>query len=301
MIDLNAAAEQIWLDAQADCPALSLEVLPETDSTNTQLLARGRAGDTAPMFLAAHAQTAGRGRHGRQWVAQAGDSLTFSLGLPLDLDKVPGGGSALSLAVGLAIAEALDAGLASLGGGTQPNRAITLKWPNDLWSQQRKLGGILIEATPAPGLEAGQRWVVIGVGLNLRPQGTAPAAPDLEHTSLQALAPSSLTTPLTAGQVWAWLAAPLLRAVYRFAREGFTPLQAAYAQRDALAGQDVALWQGPSASTVLRGAPTQTGRAQGVDGQGALLVHTDAGLQRWTTGDVSVRLAAAPPSPTHPA
>lgn len=293
MIDLNTAAEQIWLDTQADCPNISIEVLPETDSTNTQLLARGRAGDTAPMLLAAHQQTAGRGRHGRQWIAQAGDSLTFSLGLPLDLDQVPGGGSALSLAVGLAIAEALDAGLASLPGPAQP--PITLKWPNDLWWQQRKLGGILIEATPAPGLTTGQRWVVIGVGINLRPQGDQ--ANGLEHACLQDLS----TTPLTAGQVWAWVAPKLLRAVQRFALEGFAPVQAAYAQRDALAGQDVALWRGASGNALLRGAPTDTGRADGVDQQGALLVHTDAGLQRWTTGDVSVRLAASSaPPPTSP-
>lgn len=294
MIDLNTAAEQIWLETQADCPNISIEVLPETDSTNTQLLARGRAGDTAPMLLAAHRQTAGRGRHGRQWVAQAGDSLTFSLGLALDLDLVPGGGSALSLAVGLAVAEALDDGLAGLQ-GTAPS-PITLKWPNDLWWQQRKLGGILIEATPAPGVLPGQRWVVIGVGINLRPQGDQ--ATGLEHACLQDLS----TAPLTAGQVWAWTAPKLLRAVHRFALEGFAPLQAAYARRDALAGQDVALWQGAGGqgNALLRGAPTDTGRADGVDQQGALLVHTDTGLQRWTTGDVSVRLAAPVPSPTLP-
>lgn len=292
MIDLNAAAERIWLDTQADCPGLSLEVLPETDSTNTQLLARGRVGDTSPMLLAAHRQTAGRGRHGRQWIAQPGDSLTFSLGLPLDLESVPGGGSALSLAVGLAIAEALDTGLATLQ--PESNRVpVTLKWPNDLWWQQRKLGGILIEATPAPGLSAGQRWVVIGVGVNLRAQpieGTA---------SLQDLS----AAPLDAGQVWTWVAPPLLRAVLRFASEGFAPLQLAYAQRDALAGQEVNLWQGAAHNALLRGAPTDTGRAYSVDRQGALLVHTDAGLQRWTTGDVSVRLAVppTPPSQTLPA
>lgn len=294
MIDLNAAAEQIWLATQPDCPALSLEVLPETDSTNTQLLARGRAGDTGPMLLAAQRQTAGRGRHGRQWLSQPGDSLTFSLGLPLDLDAVPGGGSALSLAVGLAIAEALDAGLAALG--TPRQDPIALKWPNDLWWRQRKLGGILIEATPAPGLPSGQRWVVIGVGINLRlPAGPQPDG--LDATCLQHIHPAILS----AGQVWTWVAPPLLRAAQRFAREGFAPLQSAYARRDALADQDVALWQGASQPEVLRGVPTRSGRAQGVDEQGALLVHTGAGLQRWTTGDVSVRLAATPPPPTHPA
>lgn len=288
MIDLNAAAEQIWLDTQADCPSLSLEVLPQTDSTNTQLMARGRRGEITPTFLAAHEQTAGRGRQGRQWLAQAGDSLTFSLGLPIDLDTIPGGGSSLSLAVGLAMAEALDQGLAQLGiTATDP---IQLKWPNDLWWQQRKLGGILIEATPAPGLSTGQRWVVIGVGLNLRPM-SSDISEDLMHTSLESIGAPGLT----AGQVWSWLAPPLLRAVLSFAQEGFAPLQTRYAQRDALLGHDVALWQGLSQPSKPHSTPTQTGCAAGVDAQGALLVHTQAGLQRWTTGDVSVRLMDTPP------
>ncbi|MDE2401940.1 MAG: biotin--[acetyl-CoA-carboxylase] ligase [Burkholderiales bacterium] len=285
MIDLNTAAERIWLDTQADCPTLSLEVLPEVDSTNTQLLQRGRDGQTSPTFLAARQQTAGRGRQGRQWQAQPGDSLTCSLGLPLDLDRVPGGGSALSLAVGLAVAEALDTGLAH-GPGQD---TITLKWPNDLWWRQRKLGGILIEATPAPGLRVGQRWVVIGLGLNLRRL----ADQDLPHAALQ----DCTDAPLSAGQAWTWIGAPLLRAVLRFEQHGFAPLRQRYAQRDALAGHDVSLWRGATAQDVLRNAPTQTGRAQGVDDDGALLVHTDAGLQRWTTGDVSVRLAATQAKP----
>ncbi len=143
-------------------------------------------------------------------------------------------------------------------------------------------------------MNPGQRWVVIGVGINLRPQGDQ--ASGLAHACLQDLSDA----PLSAGQVWAWVAPQLLRAVQRFALEGFAPLQAAYARRDALAGQDVALWRGVSGNALLRGEPTDTGRADGVDQQGALLVHTDAGLQRWTTGDVSVRLAACAPSPTLP-
>ncbi len=284
LADLNAAAERIWEAAAPACPDLSLEVRPEIGSTNTELMARGRQGQTSPTLLAAARQTAGRGRQGRSWLASPGDSLTFSLGLPLNLEQVPGGGSALSLAVGLALADALEQGLAEWP-GMGAKAAIGLKWPNDLWLQGRKLGGILIEASPAPGLQPGQRWVVIGVGLNIRPGQAPQGAAALAHRDD---APTHIA--LTPGQVWAWIAPALLQRVREFETRGFAPLQAAYRQRDVLAGQHIGLWGTPGQGPLEGHPPSDTGLAQGVSETGALLVHTDKGLQSWTTGEVSVRL-----------
>jgi BirA family biotin operon repressor/biotin-[acetyl-CoA-carboxylase] ligase len=285
--DLHDAAERIWEATQATCPALTLEIAPEIGSTNTELMARGRRGETSPTLLVACCQRAGRGRLGRQWQAAPGKSLTFSLGLPLRLDAVPGGGSALSLAVGLSVAQALDAGLHDLNGGT-PCEAIGVKWPNDLWFRGRKLGGILIEASPAPGLTDGQRWVVIGIGLNVRdPDHALPAGAVALQGATSGPGPRS---DLSIGQVWRWVAPSLIRAVLAFETEGFAPLQDAYGARDVLAGQTVGLWTQPGLG-LLDGTPaSDTGIAQGVSETGALLVHTDKGLQSWTTGEVSVRL-----------
>lgn len=286
LADLNAAAERIWEAASPACPALSLEVLPEIASTNTELMARGRRGETGTTLLAACQQTAGRGRQGRQWQAHLGDSLTFSLGLPLSLEDIPGGGSALSLAVGLAVAQAVEAGMQGLP--TQVNTpAIGLKWPNDLWLKNRKLGGILIEASPAPGLPDKQRWVVIGVGLNVR---TGPAPMPGSAALVTASSPDA--GHITPGLVWSWIAPSLLAEVQAYAQQGFAPLQAAYSQRDVLAGQTVGLWATPGQSPLDGAPPTDTGLAQGVSETGALLVHTDEGLRSWTTGEVSVRLHA---------
>lgn len=288
LADLNQAAERLWLACAATTPGLVLDVVPEAASTNTALMAQGRRGEVWPTAMVAVRQTAGRGRRGRSWEARPGDTLTFSLGLPLQLDTVPGGGSALSLAVGLALADALDAGLqahhAERGGALPP--AIGLKWPNDLWLGARKLGGILIEATPAPGLTEGQRWVVIGVGLNVQPGAAVPGS-------------AWLPTPAPSlGDVWGWLVPALLRATQAFERQGFAPLQAAYARRDVLLGQPVQLWTSAASLPPAAGAaspgtpqPDETGTAQGVDDSGALLVHTASGLQRWHAGDVSVRPA----------
>lgn len=299
LADLNGAAERIWQACSPTCPELSIEVLPEIGSTNTELMARGRRGEVGPVLLAAALQTAGRGRHGRVWQAQAGHSLTFSLGLPLSLDAVPGGGSALSLAVGLALAQALDTGLAQLVPPHLPRTPIGLKWPNDLWCLGRKLGGILIEASPAPGLAPGQRWVVMGVGLNVLGHGHAPAGSAALIEAIAGAQPGA-HQPLNAGVVWSWLAPALIVGVRQFEATGFAPVQPAYAQRDVLAGQAVGLWPAHGASLADGQPPSQTGVAQGVSETGALLVHTAQGLQQWTTGDVSVRLQASCPPPASP-
>ncbi|MCH2241528.1 MAG: biotin--[acetyl-CoA-carboxylase] ligase, partial [Aquabacterium sp.] len=160
----------MWPMLHARLPGISLEVLPSADSTNTRLLQRARAGDASPTALVAIEQTAGRGRQGRSWHARPGDALTFSLALPWspdagDVATLDG----LSVAVGVAVAEALHPG-------------VRVKWPNDLWlhgprGMPGKLGGVLIEVAPVAAGPAGQpaqRLVVIGVGLNVR--GRAPRA-----------------------------------------------------------------------------------------------------------------------------
>ena len=262
---LRWPAEALW---QAIDP-----VLPQIDSTSSELMRRARAGLAAPTLLVAEEQTAGHGRMGRGWRSSGQASLTFSLGLVLN----PADWQGLSLAAGLAVAESLHEGIA-------------LKWPNDLWQQGRKLGGILIETTALPGgADAGGagRYVVIGIGLNIAPAQQVlqalthePDAPDAPAVSgvppawLQSLLPG-ITAPAALERV----ALPLVRAVQAFAHVGFAPFEARFAARDALAGQTVRLSDG-----------TQ-GQAEGVDATGALRVRTAAGVQRITSGEISVRLA----------
>ena len=263
-------AEAIWEAVAPGLPGFTVEVLPQIDSTNTELMRRFRtAGPTTgePVLLLAEQQTAGRGRMGRSWQSSAGDSLTFSLGMSLQ----PADWSGLSLAVGISLAEALEPG--------NPARpAIRLKWPNDLWLTddrgERKLAGILVETANRGDL----RYVVIGVGINVRALALplAPTAADQPA----ALAPAALQDMLPGIDVSAALlqvAAPLVRAVQAFGLFGFAPFQARFAARDALAGRAVYLSDG-----------TQ-GVAHGVGENGALLVHTAAGMKEITSSEVSVR------------
>jgi BirA family biotin operon repressor/biotin-[acetyl-CoA-carboxylase] ligase len=290
LADLHAAAERIWEACSPRWPSLSLEVSPEIGSTNTELMERGRRGETWPTALVAASQTAGRGRRGRTWAAQPGDTLTCSLGLALKLDAIPGGGSALSLAVGLSLARSLDGALQTrhTQGLSPALPPIGLKWPNDLWLGPRKLGGVLIEATPAPGLPEGSRWVVIGLGINVRP-GQAPAG--------SASIARGNDERLGVGEVWSWLLPDLLDTVHRFEATGFAPLLPAWSDRDVLKGQAVSLWTRPGHGPENTATPDDGGTAQGVDKFGALLVHTANGLQRWSSGEVSVRPAAQPAAP----
>ena len=250
---LRWPAEAIWEAVVADLPDFTVEVLPSIDSTNTELMRRARAGRTEPVLLVAETQTAGRGRLGRDWHSGAatdvGASLTFSLGLPLHLADWSG----LSLAVGVSVASSLH-----------PD--VQLKWPNDLWWQDRKLAGILIETASL----GATRYAVIGVGLNIAPRQAAGLA--TPPACLQELLPD-----VDAPQALLRLAAPLVQAVRRFEARGFAPFRAAFLARDALAGRAVTLSDGTA------------GVARGVNDRGALLVHTAAGVQEVGSSDISVR------------
>lgn len=242
-------AENIWQSVVPHLPGFSVEILPEIDSSNTELMRRARAGQHDPILLVAERQSAGRGRQGRAWLGEIGDALTFSIGLPYQ----PENWSGLSLAVGLSLAE-------SLGPDVQ------LKWPNDLWRQQRKLGGILVEAAS----QGTQSYVVVGVGLNVR----KPTAKDLRTP---AAAIQEFWEGATAPQVLERVAAPLIQMLMAFTTQGFAPLQSRFTQRDAILGQTITTSDG------LQGV------CEGVDEMGVLLIATAQGLVKVNSAEVSVR------------
>jgi BirA family transcriptional regulator, biotin operon repressor / biotin---[acetyl-CoA-carboxylase] ligase len=274
----GALAEALYTALQGVWPGVVVDVLPEVDSTNTQLLQRPRFNDASPALMLALTQTAGRGRLGRSWQGEPRASLMLSMARAL----APADWSGLSLAVGVAAAQALH-----------PD--IRLKWPNDLWLSSgatgRKLGGILIEtaslahtlaepaahpvahpaAHPAAHPDASAaRWCVVGIGINLQPRpaqglSTAPAW-------LGELMPEA-----DVGTAALAVAPAIARALLKFERMGFAPFRAEFGERDALKGAAVSLSDG------------QTGIAQGVDETGAMLVHTGQQLRRVASDELSVR------------
>jgi len=294
---LQWGAQALWEQLEPLLPGLSIEVLARSASTNSELLERarivapaqsGRLGepiraaapmgrrqaDTQPCLLVAEHQTLGRGRLGRNWRSTRGASLTFSLALPL----APPDWSGLSLAVGVALAEALQPD----PHGASP--ALALKWPNDLWLidgvasperpfDGRKLGGVLIETLAA----GSRRLAVIGIGLNVLPLDE-PLPPELHNG---AACVRELDAEATAPSTLARVALPLLQALKTFEREGFAAFADRYAARDLLLDQSVTTTQ----------SDLPHGTARGVDGRGALRIETANGVQLLSSGEVSVRLA----------
>jgi BirA family biotin operon repressor/biotin-[acetyl-CoA-carboxylase] ligase len=250
---MNFPAEAIWEAVAPHCPGFSVEVLPELDSTSTELMRRARAGRLEPLLLVAERQTAGRGRLGRGWQSDPGQSLTFSLGLPL----APADWSGLSLAVGVAVAESL-------------HPAVQLKWPNDLWIGDRKLGGILVETASFAHAPDARRYAVVGIGINI-------AARAADGLSIPPASTDELLPGADAGQVLLRIAAPLVAAIQAFESFGFAPFQARFNARDVLRERLVTLSDGVQ------------GTAHGVSEGGALLVHTAEGMRAVTSSEVSVR------------
>lgn len=253
--------EDLWLKLVALWPGITVEWLPQVDSTNSELMRRARQGHADPVLLVAEQQTAGRGRMGRSWVTPAGSALTFSIGLPLN----PANWSGLSLAVGVSLVEALD---------NDRRLGLGLKWPNDLWhwpdaSEPAKLGGILIETLQPPGMSEG-RYVVAGVGVNL-------ITPAIDTGGIPARGLDHWGQAPTGGAALARLAPAMLQALAAFERQGPASWLARFDRYDVLKGRALQTSQGVQ------------GVGAGVDALGALLLRTDGGMVRVDSAEVSVR------------
>ncbi|HEX4025295.1 MAG TPA: biotin--[acetyl-CoA-carboxylase] ligase [Steroidobacteraceae bacterium] len=239
-----------------------------TGSTNADLLLRSSVSAGQFDFLTAEYQSAGRGRRARRWFAPPGGALCLSLSwsfaiLPPDI-------GALSLAIGVCALRAL--GSLGLAGAA-------LKWPNDLVVGAGKLGGILIELRAEAG---GPAQVVIGIGVNV---ALGPALIEqVRLTGTQAVDLSGLGADgCDRNRVAAALITASIEGLEQFQQAGFRPFFAEWRAADALAGKAVA---------VSADNGTVVGHARGIDVDGALCVQTREGLQRFVSGDVSVRAAA---------
>ena len=265
-------AEAIWETVASILSGLTVEVLPEIDSTNTELMRRAKAGQTEPVILIAEKQTAGRGRLGRQWHDLSKRStdtlptLTFSLGMPLS----PINWSGLSLVVGVSIAQSLH-----------PD--IGLKWPNDLWLKGRKLAGILVE-TCAIG---NQRYVVIGVGINI----TQPEIdPSIQQPSIRTPAAwlQELLPDVTAHEALKLIMLPLVQHILMFAEHGFALYQTHFNHLDVLRSRQITIENRQLSLNPLNTTQT-TGLAVGVNDKGELLVQTTQGQITVNSSEVSIR------------
>ena len=223
-----------------------------TDSTNERGRELAAAGAAAGTIVTAGEQTAGRGRRGREWTAPPGKAVLCSAILsPLDARH-----ALLPLAAPLAVCEAIES-LAPL--------RCRVKWPNDVWVEERKLAGVLIEAQPPT-------WAVIGIGVNVSiepdefPSDLRQPATSIGHGVGTEDALAALCAKL--GE---WVDADRGRVLTEFR------------ERDALRGREVG-WVGAG------GNPRDgTGVADGIDDRGNLVVISSEG-ERLSLGSGEVTL-----------
>jgi len=234
-------------------------------STNTALLERANPGSGTAEVLLAEYQSAGRGRRGRAWLAPPGGAICLSMSWTFR--EVPQDLGALGLVIGVCALRALrEHGVSG----------VSLKWPNDLLVDGRKLGGVLIDLRAE---SAGAACVVIGIGLNV-----ALGAELLRQIAATGTAATDLASVAQAVPARNALAAALVSAcvpgLIEFERQGLKPFIEDWRAADALRGRDVNV---SAADGVARGI------ARGIDLRGALMVETPHGMRRFISGDVTVR------------
>lgn len=245
------------LDGQSE---VLIEVFDSLPSTNT--FVKEKVSELAPGYVCfAEAQTAGRGRRGRDWIAPLGTSLAFTTYWPFDEGYQAMSG--LSLAVGVAITDAFtELGMSD----------AQLKWPNDIYLDGRKLGGVLIEVEGQPDSTC---HAIIGVGLNISlPEsidGITQPYTDLKDTAL-----SSLSRNHIAGV----LVKRLRNALKEFASEGLAPFSERWDSRNVFSQQPI---------TLLLGDKEIRGVNVGIDENGAILLETEEGTKAYHGGEISVR------------
>ena len=258
---LDAAAIRAQLDAPLRKRLGDIGVHWQIDSTNSALLRAAAAGAPDLSVCTAEAQSAGRGRRGRDWVSPLGGNVYLSL-----LKRFAAGMgtlSGLSLVAGVALLQALgDCGVSKAG----------LKWPNDVLADGRKLAGILVELG---GEFLGPCYAVIGIGINLRlPRTLKVGQPSTDLASL-------CGTALPARNLLiARLLNRLVAALERFEQAGFAPFRAEFAEHDLLAGRNV---------RVQTANGVREGIADGVDERGALRVRHHGVAAVYDSAEVSVR------------
>lgn len=237
-------------------------VLPVVDSTNQYLLNRFSELSSGDACIAEY-QQAGRGRRGRQWISPFGANLYLSMFWRLE--QGPAAAMGLSLVIGIVMAEVLQ----RLGA-----EKVRVKWPNDLYLNDRKLAGILVELTGKTG-DAAQ--LVMGAGINMAMRETNASQIDQRWINLQ-----EAGINIDRNELAATLLNELRHSLREFEIEGLAPFISRWRSLDNFIDRPVKL---------LIGEQQIFGIARGIDQQGALLLEQDGVIKPFIGGEISLRSA----------
>ncbi|WP_045415885.1 bifunctional biotin--[acetyl-CoA-carboxylase] ligase/biotin operon repressor BirA [Vibrio owensii] len=250
--------DETQLQAKVETP---VELISVIDSTNQYLLDKVNESDKGRVCLAEY-QAKGRGRRGRQWISPFGTNLYLSMYWRLDAGMAAAMG--LSLVVGIAAVEAIE----SLG-----IDGVKLKWPNDIYYQDKKLAGILVEMS---GQAGGAAHLVIGMGLNV---GMPDMQPEIDQpwTTLNQVSDGVLIdrTQLAIKLIEHWK-----NALEEYEMAGLAGFVDRWNRLDNFIGRSVKLLMGPREIH---------GIVKGIDQQGGVVLETENGLETYVGGEISLR------------
>ncbi|MGG1956422.1 MULTISPECIES: bifunctional biotin--[acetyl-CoA-carboxylase] ligase/biotin operon repressor BirA [Enterobacter] len=240
----------------------NVAVLPVIDSTNQYLLERIGELESGDACVAEY-QQAGRGRRGRKWFSPFGANLYLSM--YWRLEQGPAAAVGLSLVIGIVMAEVLH----ELGADK-----VRVKWPNDLYLNDRKLAGILVELTGKTG-DAAQ--IVIGAGLNMVMRNVQSDVVNQAWTNLQEAGITIDRNTLAVRMI-----KELRTSLSLFEQEGLASFLSRWEKLDNFINRPVKL---------LIGDKEIYGISRGIDAQGALLLEQDGVIKPWVGGEISLRSA----------
>ncbi|CAH0541741.1 bifunctional biotin--[acetyl-CoA-carboxylase] ligase/biotin operon repressor BirA [Vibrio marisflavi] len=240
--------------------ATPFALIPVIESTNQYILDNARELDSGFVCIAEY-QSKGRGRRGREWISPFGSNLYLSMFWQLEAGMAAAMG--LSLVVGIAIAEAIE----KLG-----IEGIKLKWPNDLYHNDKKLAGILVEMS---GQAGGAANLVIGIGMNLSMDENVDGITQ-PWTSLNQIT----QIPVDRNKLAIEIIKTLVSTLEDYESFGMNQFVERWNRLDNYLGRKVKL---------LMGAKEIEGIAQGINEQGAILLSTPQGMQSFIGGEISLR------------
>lgn len=253
--------EVIWHLKSNDKP--NVQIFKEIDSTNKFLMDLGRRGTRQNHIIAAETQTAGRGRFNRTWVSERGAGIYMSIllnmsGLPFDSEDLP----KLTPLAAVSVIDALYTAAPGLG--------CTIKWPNDIYLNGKKLAGILTEAEIEEGL---MRYAVIGIGLNLKLTDTHPE----NASALKNETGIEINQNLMIASVYD----KIKESVDSFSQEQWELIFQKWYSRSMLIDQEV---------TVQRGDFTISGKVEGFEPNCSMRIRSaDGQLHRINSGDATLK------------
>lgn len=231
-------------------------------STNAYLTEQSDIDTSSGMVCLAEYQTAGKGRRGRQWVSPFGNNIYLSVLWKYQCGLASLSG--LSLAAGVSVIRALN---------KFNVYGIGLKWPNDIYWNGRKLGGILVEVS---GESEGPCSVVLGIGLNVFIPDRDAGNIDQEWADLTRIMGQK---PPSRNALVASVLNELMTVLAKFDIDGITAYLDEWRSYDCLQGYD---------ATVHIGNRQFSGRVEGVDDSGMILIKHDNGkIKAYASGEVS--------------